>query len=291
MPDKNTYIKESMPFGYERHRFKNPEFPIKFHKDILKGGTVTVPNFVDTVRFVTHWHENIEILHVIDGEIRVKSGDEENNFKKGETAVINSGRFHHIEAMGEKAVYYCLIVDREFLSSKGINSDECIFKNKIADEEIGMYFDKIETTFGEKKNSLYKMRVVSFATLICERIYTYYRETEDVLADREAAAMTISKKVMKYVNKNFNSTIDVGEIAKQLGVSKFHMCHCFKACVGCGIVEFANAYKIDRAKALICSGEMNVSEAAEHCGFSNLSYFTRTFKKNTGFLPSEMKVR
>ena len=172
---------------------------------------------------------------------------------------------------------------------RGINSDECVFKTKLKDAEISGFFDSIEKTFKEKKNELYKTRILSYVTLIAERLYSYYRENENALVEKESAAMIICKQVMKYINKNFSQVIDIGLIAEKLGVSKFHMCHCFKECMGCSIVEFANMYKVERAQALICNSNMNVSEAAEYCGFSSLSYFTRVFKKYTGVLPSQIK--
>ena len=287
--EQSRWEKAGYSFGYENHRFKNPAFPIFFHLDVRVRDNYITSNDVFMGGFTTHWHENIEILHVISGKLKVKCGDEENVFLPGETAVINQGRFHYTEALDEKAEYYCLIIGRDFLLEKGINSDECIFKWKFKDEEVDMYFANIEKTFKEKKNELYKTRILSFVTLIAEKLYTYYRENENTHEEKESASMVICKQVMKYINKNFGEVIDIGLIAEKLGVSKFHMCHCFKACTGCGVVEFANMYKIERAKALICNSSMNVSEAAEYCGFSSLSYFTRVFKKYTGVLPSQIK--
>ena len=276
-------------FGYEKHHFKNPEFPISFHKDTREKSSGLISTHAFKGPFITHWHENIELLYIIDGSAKITCGSDEAIYEPGDTAVINSGKFHFIEPIGETVVYYCLIVSRDYLAPKGIDTDSEIFKAKIRDADIGLYMDKIEEAFHEKRNKLYKMRIMSFVTLICERLYTYHRESEDELPEKESASLIICKKIMKYINKNFDSVIDISDIAKNLGVSKFYMCRCFKACTGYGIVEFANIYKTERAKELIYSGKMNVSEAAEHCGFSNLSYFTRVFKKNTGLLPSEVK--
>ena len=94
---------------------------------------------------------------------------------------------------------------------------------------------------------------------------------------------------MKYIYENFESKIDIDEIAKTLGVSKFHMCRCFKKYTGCSIVEFINIYRVERAKKLIAFQNMNVSEAAMRCGFLNMSYFTRVFKKHNLIAPGEYK--
>ncbi|MDD5892447.1 MAG: helix-turn-helix transcriptional regulator, partial [Bacteroidales bacterium] len=50
---------------------------------------------------------------------------------------------------------------------------------------------------------------------------------------------------------------------------------------------FFKKYKLNRAAELIKSGKYNLSEIADMTGFSSLSYFSVSFKKQFGVKPSD----
>jgi len=64
--------------------------------------------------------------------------------------------------------------------------------------------------------------------------------------------------------------------------------NCFKQCTNVSIFEFLNSHRCSEAKKLLRQ-EHTVSEAAFACGFENLSYFSRTYKKYIGVLPNKTK--
>lgn len=52
-------------------------------------------------------------------------------------------------------------------------------------------------------------------------------------------------------------------------------------------IEYRNDIRLNNAKIKLQSGFYNVSEAAESCGFTNLSFFTRLYKKKFGYTPKK----
>ena len=61
----------------------------------------------------------------------------------------------------------------------------------------------------------------------------------------------------------------------------------FREYTGMSPIEYRNDLRLSRACAILQSGEYNVSETAELCGFSNLSFFTRLYKRKYGHTPKE----
>ena len=57
--------------------------------------------------------------------------------------------------------------------------------------------------------------------------------------------------------------------------------------LGLSPVEYRNNLRLQSAKLKLESGEYNVSETAEACGFSNLSFFIRLYKKTYGCTPKK----
>lgn len=70
---------------YELHQFPDPSFPIIFHED--KGNP-----YSDWTG--GHWHEGVELLLGLEGEIRILQDGEAVSFGPGQMAVVNSGKLH-----------------------------------------------------------------------------------------------------------------------------------------------------------------------------------------------------
>ena len=51
-------------------------------------------------------------------------------------------------------------------------------------------------------------------------------------------------------------------------------------------MDYVNFARCSQARRLLITGRYNVTEAAQRSGFENLSYFTRTYKRYMGALPS-----
>jgi len=52
-------------------------------------------------------------------------------------------------------------------------------------------------------------------------------------------------------------------------------------------IEYRNELRLQNAQIKLQSGEYNVSETAQLCGFSNLSFFIRLYKKKYGHTPKQ----
>ncbi len=65
----------------------------------------------------------------------------------------------------------------------------------------------------------------------------------------------------------------------------------FKKETGMSLTQYINEQRLLMAGHLLKHSDYNINYVADLVGFENLSYFTRLFKKNTGFTPSEYRHR
>ena len=63
----------------------------------------------------------------------------------------------------------------------------------------------------------------------------------------------------------------------------------FKNEKGVSIIDFLNNYSINKAKELLIEGAMPLNDISEMIGFSSYNYFSRLFKKKTGYSPKEYR--
>lgn len=79
--------------------------------------------------------------------------------------------------------------------------------------------------------------------------------------------------------------VNLDRIAKHFGRSKSHISHLFKTKTGKTIRAYSNDLKLKRAKNLLGSTALSVTEIALETGFEDTSYFVRLFKEKYGETP------
>ena len=70
-------------------------------------------------------------------------------------------------------------------------------------------------------------------------------------------------------------------------MSEAHFRRLFREYTGLSPVDYRNDLRLKNARAMLQSGEYNVSTASEASGFSNLSFFIRLYKKKYGHTPKK----
>lgn len=109
---------------------------------------------------------------------------------------------------------------------------------------------------------------------------------ESHLEDRDKQFL---KQLHSIIQKNLSdSEFGVENIGKQIGLSRVQLYRKVKAMTGSSVVDLLRKARLAKAKRLLESRSMSVSEVAYDVGFSAPSYFTKCFKDEFGMLPGDV---
>jgi signal transduction histidine kinase/DNA-binding response OmpR family regulator/ABC-type xylose transport system substrate-binding protein len=109
---------------------------------------------------------------------------------------------------------------------------------------------------------------------------------ESHLEDRDKQFL---KQLHSIIQKNLSdSEFGVEDIGKQIGLSRVQLYRKVKAMTGSSVVDLLRKARLAKAKRLLESRSMSVSEVAYDVGFSAPSYFTKCFKDEFGMLPGDV---
>lgn len=259
---------------YEHHNLSE-DYPIIFHIDTLTKGSKE--------EGISNWHENIELLCCAEGGCDVVVNGEVVRLTEGETAVINSGRIHYTAVGSDYATYYCLIIDSHFLKRFGLNIEGKEFKEYINDRIVKEYMEKIAEEH-KNKGAYYENIIKGTVISLVSYLFRKYSSVQKKAVNDDAI-----KRGIEYIREHLSEEIAVEDVAGYAGFSRFHFSRRFKAVVGCPISEYVRLMRCREAKSMLVTGRYSVSEVADMCGFSDVSYFTKVFKGCFGVLPSELK--
>lgn len=261
---------------YEQHSYEDPKFPVFFHLDTL----------TDTSLFVPHWHENPEILYILEGEAQVTINTESVPVRSGDIIVIPSNALHSI-ACSKLVRYYCLIVGLDLCLSLGLPLDQISLKRKISNPGLCCRLDALAKAFSERA-PYYKVQALSDILAILVDMVRNHQDPEPFnLSAAQSTRLEMLKKVFLYIEQNYARDLTTEQLAECAGFAKHYFCHVFKEMTGITPVNYINYIRCRKAKELLAVKGCSVSEAAASCGFTNLSYFTKTYKRYNGSLPSE----
>lgn len=264
-------------YVYETHILPDPLLPFIYHKRFICSRQDALPN----------WHENIELLYCIGGSGYIKCGMTRHSFDPGDIFVVNADTPHAVCSDGS-VVYRCLIVDNSFFEENGLPVSVFHFQDSIRDEQLCQLFHAVVEAYDAyNPDRMGAAADIRYAVLgLLRRLCAAYATVKN--QNSSSASSDHGKKALIYIRKNLSVPMSLDEIADHVGISKYHLAREFKAFTGRSVIDTVNLLRCTEAKRLIEDG-MQVSAAAGSCGFENLSYFTRAFKKYMGCLPSSLK--
>lgn len=99
------------------------------------------------------------------------------------------------------------------------------------------------------------------------------------------------KSVIEFLIETEDEAVRVRELAKQAGMSQFAFSRAFKEATGYSPYQYALAFRIDRAKAMLANNQSPGIAIAMAAGFHDESHFSRTFKRVVGMTPAEWRNR
>ncbi|MDF2845889.1 MAG: AraC family transcriptional regulator [Herbinix sp.] len=270
-------------------------FPFQHYKMTNHEANIFVPY---------HWHNEIEIIYVERGTVKLLLNGEEYLLTQNNFYFINREALHQFSSEDKELVYYAYVFPMEYLDFKledycqsttvspltttlafplTIPSSNANYKKILS--EIHELFEISEQQLpGYQLNAkacLYK--IIS----ILQRDNSFVElSSGDLVRSSKTADM---KKLLTYLQANYKNPMTLADAALMLGYSTAYFCTFFKNSFGINFVDYLNHYRIEKSCILLVSTKLPVMEIAFEVGFKNFSYFIRTFKKIMHMTPLEYR--
>ncbi len=91
--------------------------------------------------------------------------------------------------------------------------------------------------------------------------------------------------VIHFIHEHLTDQILVNELCRKAYLSRNHFFKWFKEQFGVTPLEYINRERIKLAKQLLAEQRTSISHVSALCGFTDVNYFVRIFKKTEGITP------
>ena len=239
-----------------------------------------------------HWHDNFEIVQVESGTLDLYLNNRHYVMKRGAVAVANRGVVHG--AHPTDCVYNCLVFSLPYLKCGSITGDKIIDDFFNGDRLFCEYTEdeEIDNATREVFREMRSTETHPFSAI--EKIYKWlslyldkglFTESSKRIELKDTENVVKLKKALKFIRERYHENITLDDIARTTGFSTKYFCSFFLNQTGQTAVEYLIEQRIQNAAKRLLISDDSITDIAYECGFNDLSYFIRTFKKKKGMTP------
>ena len=212
------------------------------------------------------------------------SGEKRYVFDNGKTITVKQNDIIYLPKNSTYTVQ--TVVDGETYCINFLTADDEVFApfalhSTNSESMLSAYKDAENAWLIRKPGYLIKCK-----SLLYKIIYETVKLSTIPYVSKNTATMLLP--AIDYIKKNYTTElINVENLATLCGISYEYFRRLFNDCYGCSPIKYINDLKLARAKELLTSGLYTISESAYQSGFSDISHFSRFFKKAMGVSPKE----
>lgn len=283
-----------MPEYYvERENSSLAEYGIEFflQKHSTKGFTTR-----------SHIHPAIELIYVKCGDYSVSIDNDEIAASGGDLLFFRANTIHSIRLSGDSpGSYYVLKIAPSLLFHIFPGKEQMRLTSPFlikSNDEISLFRDAdISTKFKEIfSNMICGIESEGIDFFISERAFASLLLLEMISSMLPPSShnsgiteknVSLIYKCVDHINNNYASDITAEDCADMLHISYSYFARLFRAVIGKTFKEYLVSFRLAKAKSILISTHISVSDVASACGYSNLSYFIAEYKKAFGKTPKE----
>lgn len=250
---------------------------------------------------VMHWHEDLQFIYVLDGEIEIETLDTSVQVNKGSGIFINKNVIHLVKK-AFSCHYNSFIFPDYFLKfyfgSPGatfveriVGKDElpicCFPKEMNWCKSILSALSRL-AYLENRKTEFYAYEVLCLLSAlwleVCRNIQVPNGNTDTVIGIR-------MQKFLQYISEHYGEDISLDRLAGSANVSKSECLRCFRASMQTTPYKYLTEYRLSKAAELLKNSDEPIGNIADSVGFRQVSHFGKCFKEKTGFSPRDYRKK
>lgn len=257
----------------------------------------------DNIDFLAHWHNDLEIVYVFEGSIRMGINSETRVLETGDMAICSSGDIHYYDSKDSSSKIMLVIFNPSLIGFPGgwpLNvrltspfiekrlatlKEELRINNRISlilQELMGEYNQKLEYHEQLIIGLLHEWSGLILRHVPLDKINPQKDK-------RRITNMKIMQGVLEYLDVNYMHPITLADAARQANMSLFYFSRFFKSLSGMSYIAYLSNIRVNQAEQLLLTTDKSILDIALECGFTNIRTFNRVFKQIKQRTPSELR--
>ena len=252
-----------------------------------------------------HWHEELEFVYVLEGELEYWTAGKQICLKRTEGIFVNANVMHQVTVRKVTGYvrYQVFMLRPEFLAEEGsllhkkyicpvlydhkfqaaVLRQESEMQRKVLEDMQEM--DRIQ----DKKAFGYEMAFRNkMAEMWIDFIHMLGVEPESAKL-RTSEKEERLKEMLTFIHQEYGNEISLSDIADAAKVSKREALRCFQEEIHISPGTYLKEYRLQMACTMLRNTSETITTVSQNCGFHSASYFGKVFRSQIGCTPYEFK--
>ncbi len=270
-----------------------PQFPVYIRKGLLS----TYPNY----RAVSHWHEDIEFIYILSGEMSYDVNGNIIPLRKGEGIIVNSRNFHYgFSDTQTECEFICILIHPTLFSTNTYIHEQFVVPFTECTNLPYIFLTDLQWHRDISLQLMALLELDIHAELLCldcqriiltlfETLYTHSKEK--ILLEQKGTNQNLIqlRKMVHFIQEHYAESLTLESISKVGEMGKTNCCAVFKTYLHTTPVDYLLAYRMSRSRNLLLETDLSITEIAYAVGFHDCSYYTKYFRNYYGKTPREVR--
>lgn len=228
---------------------------------------------------------NVLIFLVKSGFITASTKTDTLVAKAGSILIINPGCDFSLEFDCDET-FSCSFVEANNIMITGFKngyaspSEATVTQTMASYSDIENYFTLLATEFNINQDINIEIAKGLLTNIILKALQLSSNNKE---VEFSTSNTFLSAK--NYIDTNFASIIALQDVCAKLGINKYYLSNIFDAEIRTTPIKYLNTVRVNHARHLLQTTELNIYEVAEACGYSESAYFCKVFKSLVSVTP------
>lgn len=214
-------------------------------------------------RTITHWHDELECLTILDGTLDFQLNESVISLQKGSTLIVLPGAIHRNLPKPEDTVFMRILANPALLRELQASKDS--------------------------KEPAAPFRTVALIHMLLYYLYRSFPPMLNALPQPSFSDRAVQKDMVHFIYEHYQEKITLADISAAGKVSRSKCCSLFKIYMGSSPIDFVNDYRLEVSRSLLQYTDTSVADIAFNCGFTSQSYFTKLFSRTFHMTPTEFR--
>ena len=250
---------------------------------------------------ICNWHEDVEFIYVNKGVFHLYINEVLYELHEGDLAIVNSNYLHYGNAPEDSfcEIFVILFRLQDLISDRSPNEPHlaALANNLLWFPPVIHPAEPIYAPLCELLRLIHGMLIerpvgadLKIKSLLFDILFLFCTHEEYFIREPGWDSSNAKEKLLalhSFLNEHYSEHFTVRELAENLHMSQDSFYKFTSSAIGCSPVTYVNRYRLSRAAEMLDTTNLSVTDVCFQCGFQNISYFIRAFKKQYGLTPKQ----
>ncbi|MGN0466442.1 MAG: helix-turn-helix domain-containing protein [Lachnospiraceae bacterium] len=286
----------------------------QFQKELKEHGNFSFPVLVsyeklskyESGSFLWHWHPEIELTLILEGEMIYKINNHSFHLKKddimfGNVNTLHAGFMYHAMdchyvaiTFDPKIIYgfqnslickkYVEPITQNF-SLAGI----CLDHSMPCHTDILHQIRRL-LQLDEEKATTYELEICSILQNIWKILFeNIEKEHSLTVSSHEKKEYKRIKDILSFIEQNYDKKISLQDISDHIALCSSECSRIFKRYMHISLFSFLQEYRVEKSLEYLFDKNLSITEVASRAGFIDSNYYSKIFKRYKGCSPKKYR--